>query len=65
MSKDIESYRIINGQSTYSQAYQDLFVRYMLDFKSDGIYVEIGASEPKQSNNTFILETDLGWVVAH
>ena len=61
MLKDVESHRIVQGYDTYSQAYQDLFVRLMLDFKRDGIYVEIGASEPKQSNNTYILESDLNW----
>ena len=33
----------------------------MLGFKKNGIYVEIGASEPKQSNNSYILEKDLDW----
>lgn len=61
MEKEVESHRVINGFETYSQAHQDLFVRYMLDFKQDGIYVEVGAAEPKQSNNTYILEKDLGW----
>jgi hypothetical protein len=61
MDKDVESHRIIQGHDTYSQAHQDLFVRYMLDFKRSGIYVEVGASEPKQSNNTYILEHQLDW----
>ena len=59
--KDAESLRIIEGCPSYSQAHQDLFVRAMLDFKTGGSYVEIGASEPKQSNNTFILERDFKW----
>jgi hypothetical protein len=61
MQKDVESHRIVQGYNTYSQAHQDLFVRLMLDFKREGIYIEIGASEPKQSNNTYILEYELGW----
>ncbi len=61
MEKAVESHRIIHGYNTYSQAHQDLFVRYMLEFKRNGIYVEVGASEPKQSNNTFILESELDW----
>jgi hypothetical protein len=59
--KDAESLRTIEGHSSYSQAHQDLFVRAMLGFKTGGSYVEIGASEPKQSNNTFILERDFRW----
>lgn len=59
--KDAESLRVIEGHPSYSQAHQDLFVRMMLKFKTAGIYVEIGASEPKQSNNTYILERDFDW----
>ena len=61
IEKDAESLRVIAGVQTYSQAHQDLFVRIMLDFKENGFYCEIGGSEPKQSNNTYILERDLGW----
>ena len=56
-----ESLRIVAGCKTYSQAHQDLFVRMMLGFKEKGYYCEIGAAEPKQSNNTFILESEFGW----
>ena len=61
MEKEMESHRVVRGHETYSQAHQDLFVRCMLGFKKDGIYVEIGAADPKQSNNTYILERDLSW----
>src|SRR4051812_37410143 len=57
----VESLRTIQGHRTYSQAHQDLFVRMMTEFKRSGWYLEIGASEAKQSNNTYILERDLGW----
>lgn len=60
-NKDAESLRRICGYETYSQAHQDLFVRLMLDHKVGGFYCEIGGSEPKQSNNTYILERDLAW----
>ncbi|MBE7411805.1 MAG: hypothetical protein HS129_07045 [Leptospiraceae bacterium] len=58
---DIESRRIVGGHVTFAQAHQDLFVRKMLNFKRQGFYLEIGAGEPKQSNNTYILESELGW----
>lgn len=58
---DAESLRVIEGYQSYSQAHQDLFVRMMLKFKTSGFYVEVGASEPKQSNNTYILERDFDW----
>lgn len=59
--KDAESLRKIGEHFSYAQAHQDLFVRVMLGFKHSGFYVEIGAAEPKQSNNTYILERDFGW----
>lgn len=38
-----------------SQAWQDLFVLTMLDGKTDGSYVEIGANHPCNGSNTFTL----------
>jgi hypothetical protein len=43
-----------------SQAYQDLFVLSVLDGKTNGRYVEIGAENPVDINNTFLLE-GFGW----
>jgi len=60
--ENIESLRKIGGVFSYSQAHQDLFVRKMLDFKKGGYYLEIGAAEPKQSNNTYILENEEDWI---
>jgi len=45
----------------YSQAYQDLFVLSMLDGKTNGRYVEIGAYDAKIFSNTFILESIFNW----
>lgn len=54
-----------NGVETidtnYSQSYQDMFVLSMLDGKKGGIYVEIGAHDPKFINNTFLLESKFDW----
>ena len=43
-----------------SQAYQDMFVLSVLNGKSGGRYVEIGAENPIDINNTFLLE-NFGW----
>lgn len=61
MLNNIDSYRVINGHETFSQAYQDLFVRYLTEFKRNGFYVEIGASDPIESSNSYILERDYCW----
>jgi len=44
----------------YSQAWQDMFVLTMLDGKRDGTYLEIGAGDPTDINNTYLLE-QFGW----
>ncbi len=61
MQQIVKSHRKVHGFDSYSQAHQDLFVRLLLDFKRNGFYVEIGASDPKESNNTYLLETELDW----
>lgn len=45
----------------YSQALQDIFVLTMLSGKQNGVYVEIGGSDPININNTYILEKTFGW----
>ena len=61
MENETQFKRQINGYESFSQAYQDLFVRLMTNFKTEGTYVEIGAGHPQDSNNTYILERDLQW----
>jgi hypothetical protein len=61
MQQIVKSHRKVHGFDSYSQAHQDLFVRLLLNFKRNGVYVEIGASDPKESNNTYLLETEFDW----
>ena len=44
-----------------SQAMQDSFVMNMLNWKTNGFYLEIGACEPILISNTYSLETMYGW----
>lgn len=44
-----------------SQLYQDLFVLYMLKNKTNGFFVEFGATDGISLSNTYILETRFGW----
>ena len=48
-------------ENNYSQAMQDMFVLTMLDGKKNGVYVEVGADQPKVINNSYLLETEFGW----
>jgi hypothetical protein len=45
----------------YSQAFQDIFVISILNGKTDGKYLEIGANEPIKTSNTYILENKFNW----
>jgi tetratricopeptide (TPR) repeat protein len=51
----------VNIEKNYSQVFQDMFVLSMLDGKENGTYVEIGAAEPFNNNNTALLEKDFKW----
>ena len=46
---------------SYSQAYQDIFVRIILKNKKEGIFLEIGGNHPSINNNTYILEKKNNW----
>ena len=48
-------------ENNYSQAMQDMFVLTMLDGKKNGVYVEVGADQPKVINNSYLLETEFDW----
>lgn len=45
----------------YSQAFQDIFVLSMLNGKQKGTFLEIGAFDPIEISNTYLLEKDFGW----
>ena len=46
---------------TKAQLFQDAWVIYELQFKRNGFFVEIGASDGVMSSNTFMLEKEFAW----
>ena len=44
-----------------SQIFQDLFVLYCLQNKSEGFFVDFGATNGVSLSNTYLLEKDYGW----
>ncbi len=44
-----------------SQLRQDLFALGQVDFKQGGFFVEFGATDGVELNNTWLMETDFGW----
>lgn len=47
--------------TSFSQASQDLFVRYAFENKRGGTFVDVGCQLPETINNTCMLERELGW----
>lgn len=43
------------------QVRQDLFALSQLDFKHNGFFLEFGATDGVQHNNTYLMETQFGW----
>jgi hypothetical protein len=48
-------------KKNYSQAYQDMFVLSMLNGKTNGTFLEIGAYDPHFVSNTYLLEKEFKW----
>ena len=48
-------------ENNWSQSFQDMFVLSMLDGKKNGVYVEVGADQPRVISNTYLLETEFDW----
>lgn len=44
-----------------SRENQDLFILKVLDKKMNGTYLEIGANQPINDNNTYLLENEFNW----
>lgn len=50
-----------NCKKSKSQLSQDLFVLSQLNFKKNGYFVEIGASDGLWLSNTYLMETEFNW----
>ena len=46
---------------SHSQAHQESFVLNVLNEKSNGFYLELGAGWPTKNSNTYLLESEYGW----
>ena len=55
------SYLIKNTKVSKSQLYQDLFVLYELKEKTNGIFLEYGATNGVDLSNTYLLENKFNW----
>jgi len=56
---DFKNYDKID--TNYSQIYQDMFVISMFNGKTNGTYLEIGAGDYINGNNTYLLEKNFNW----
>jgi hypothetical protein len=53
---------MIHSNEYYNgQALQDKFVLNMLKYKCNGFFLEIGSNNPREINNTYLLEKEYNW----
>lgn len=50
-----------HSRESKSQLFQDLFVQFILREKSNGFFVEFGATDGRNLSNTYLLEKRYGW----
>ncbi len=54
--------RVFNGIRYYSQVYQDYYLdRYIFNGKENGVFLDVGANDPIQINNTYFFEHNRKW----
>jgi hypothetical protein len=51
----------LNHDSTFSQSAQDKFVLKVLNYKTNGYFLEIGSNHPININNSYLLEKLYQW----
>ena len=60
-TKSNQKHILLEDDLSKSQFKQDIFVLSELNFKSDGFFVEFGATNGVDLSNTYLLETEFGW----
>jgi len=46
---------------SFGNSHQDIFVLSMLNYKTNGYFLEIGSHDPMINNNTYLLENRFNW----
>lgn len=58
----METGRVFNGMQYYSQMYQDYYLdHYIFHGKENGVFLDVGANDPIQINNTYFFEHSRNW----
>lgn len=58
---DFMGFVVSNFHRSSAQLFQDLYVLWKLESRRGGIFVEVGIGYPTGLNNTYLLESSLGW----
>lgn len=58
---ETRAFRAAYGRAQYSQYDEELFIRDFFGKRRGGIFVDVGANDYRRYNNTYSLETELGW----
>jgi FkbM family methyltransferase len=58
---EVEPYRARYGPARYSAGPEEWLIRDFFHDRRDGTFLDVGAADYKDDNNTYYLETQLGW----
>jgi FkbM family methyltransferase len=58
---EARAFRALYGRSVDSQYDEELFIRDFFNGRRAGFFVDVGANDYRQYNNTYYLEATLGW----
>ena len=59
--RDILGIKKRQGKILFSQHDEELIIRDFFQDRRDGVFLDVGCAWPKKDNNTYFLESELGW----
>jgi len=59
--RDILGKKLAQKKELYSQHNEELIIRDFFQDRRQGVFLDVGCAWPKKYNNTYFLESELGW----
>jgi FkbM family methyltransferase len=58
---ETRAFRALYGRARLSQHDEEIFIRDFFGSRRGGFFLDVGANDFRRYNNTYLLETELGW----